>query len=358
MAKKPPLTPEAPFKLAGLDFEEALERFAGVPLVEANEAEAKSREVHLVQREGDGAPPILFYATEKGVKLELRVADGEIWSTQAQLAALFGKDVRTISEHIQKYISDGELDDSVIRNFRITASDGKTYDVHHYALDVAFYVGYRVNSRQGAMFRRAATDVLIRFAKYGYAMDVERLKAPEQANILDELKEIIREIRASTQNVYREVRRIVALCQDYDGRSETARAFYARMENKLLYVATNKTAPELLVERADATKPDMGLTYYTGKRGPTQQDAKIANNYLVEPEAKVKNRITVMLLDYFEDQLDQGRLVMMVDAEHKLDEYIKFNQWPLLRDAGRISRNAADRRAIEQQKIYVARYLI
>lgn len=148
------------------------------------------------------------------------------------------------------------------------------------------------------------------------------------------------------------------MCQDYDGKSETARAFYARMENKLLYAAANKTAPEIIMERADANRPDMGLTYYTGKRGPTQADAKIANNYLAEGEARTKNRITVMLLDYFEDQVDQRRLVTMDDAERKLDEYIKFNSWPLLRDAGRISRAAADRRAIEQQKIYVARYLI
>lgn len=362
MAKKP-LPPEAPFKLEGMDFEQALERFAGVPLVEANEAEAKAREILLTQREseGDVAPPILFYTTERGTKLELRVNDGEIWCTQAQLASLFDVTVPTVNHHIKQYVEEGELDESTIRSFLIVRQEGEREvrrEIEHYSLDVAFYVGYRVNSRKGALFRRAATDILVRFAKYGYAMDVERLKAPDNPGILDELKEIIRDIRASTQNVYREVRRIVALCQDYDGSSETARAFYARMENKLLYVATNKTAPEIIIERADAMKPDMGLTYYTGKRGPTQADAKVANNYLAEGEAKVKNRITGMLLDYFEDQADQGKLVMMADAESKLDEYIKFNGWPLLRDAGRISRAAADRRAIEQQKIYVARYLI
>src|SRR5712671_1784619 len=282
------------------------------------------------------------------VKLELRFTGGEPWFTQAQMATLFGKDVRTINEHIQKYMADGEIDEAVIRKFRITAGDGKSYETNHYPLDVAFYVGYRVNSRQGALFRRAATDILVRFAKYGYAMDVERLKAPEDPGILDQLKETIRDIRASTQNVYREVRRIVSLCQDYNSSSETARAFYARMENKLLYVATGKTASEIIMERADANKHSMGLTYYTGKRGPTQADSKIGNNYLAEGEARVKNRVTVMLLDYFEDQVDQGRLVLMSAAEEKLDEYIKFNGWPLLRDAGKITRAAADRRAIEQ----------
>ena len=354
MAKKK-LQAEAPFKLEGMDLDEALQRFAGVPTAEAKAEEAKGREVQLVRREGDDAPPILFYATEKGMKLELRFTEGEPWLTQSQMASLFGVDVRSVNDHIQKYLADGEIDDSVIRKFRITAADGKSYETNHYALDVAFYVGYRVNSRQGAMFRRTATDILVRFAKYGYAMDVERLKAPDHPGIVDELKDIIRDIRASSQNVYREVRRIVSLCQDYDGSSETARSFYARMENKLLYAATGQTAPEIIAERADATKPDMGLTYYTGKRGPTQADARVANNYLAEGESRVKNRVTVMLLDYFEDQIDQGRLVTMTEAEESLDGFVKFNKWPLLRDGGRVSRRVADQRAIGQQKLYIGR---
>ena len=215
---------------------------------------AKAGAVQLVHREGDSAPPILVYDTPKGAKIELRFDGVEPWVTQGQMAAMFGVDVRTVSEHIQKYLADGEFDDSVIRKFRIPASDGKSYETNHYGIDVAFYVGYRVNSRQGAVFRRWATDVLVRFATHGYAMDVERLKAPDDPSVVDELKEIIRDIRSSTQNVYREVRKIVSLCQDYDGRSDTAHAFYARMENKLLYIATSKTAPELIVERADASR--------------------------------------------------------------------------------------------------------
>lgn len=332
----------------GAEAESTLERVSA-------SAAAGGDVVRLVRRDGDDAPPILIYSTAKGVKLELRFDAGEPWCTQAQMATLFGVDVRTVSEHIQKYLSDGEIDESVIRKFRTTASDNKAYETNHYAIDVAFYVGYRVNSRQGALFRRAATDILVRFATHGYAIDVERLKAPTAPGVVDELKEIIRDIRASTQNVYREVRRVVSLCQDYDGRSETAHAFYARMENKLLYLATNKTAPELIIERADAAKQDMGLTYYTGRRGPTQTDAKVANNYLAEGEARVKNRATVMLLDYFEDQLDQGRLVAMTDAEEKLDGFIKFNGWPLLRNAGRISRPDADRHAVTQQRLFAHR---
>lgn len=312
---------------------------------------ARAGVVQLVHREGDAAPPILVYDTPKGARIELRFDGAEPWVTQAQLAAMFGVSLPTVNEHIQKYLADGELDDSVIRKFRITAADGKSYETNHYGMDVAFYVGYRVNSRQGAVFRRWATDVLVRFATHGYAMDVERLKAPDDPSVVDELKEIIRDIRSSTQNVYREVRKIVSLCQDYDGRGDIAHAFYARMENKLLYIATSKTAPELIVERADASKPDMGLTCYTGKRGPTQADAKIANNYLAEGEARVKNRATVMLLDYFEEQVDQGRLVTMDEAEEKLDGFIRFNNWPLLRSSGRVSRSDADDHAVKQQKL-------
>lgn len=232
--KKSKPTTSVPGKAAPKRVEAELERLAGVSKSEGA--------IRLVQRENDDAPPILFYSTDKGMKLELRVAGGDVWCAQKQMAALFGVSVPSVNEHIQKYLDDGEIDGSVNRKFRITAADGKTYETNHYALDVAFYVGYRVNSRQGALFRRGATDILVRFAKYGYAIDVERLKAPEQPSVIDELKDIIRDIRASTANVYREVRRIVSLCQDYDGSNKDAREFYARMENKLLFVATGKTA--------------------------------------------------------------------------------------------------------------------
>lgn len=343
MAKRSP----PPIKALEQEIESSIER----PQSPAN---AQAGAVRLVHREGDDAPPILLYDTNRGMRLELRFSDGEPWFTYAQMAATFGVAENTVIEHVQKYLNEGEIDEATTRKFRVVRKEGEREvrrEIEHFNLDVAFYVGYRVNSRQGALFRRWATEILVRFAKHGYAMDVERLKSPDDPSIVDELKEIIRDIRGSTQNVYREVRKIVALCQDYDGKTETAHAFYARMENKLLYVATSKTAPELIVERADADKPDMGLTYFTGKRGPTQSDVKIANNYLAEGEARTKNRATVMLLDYFEEQVDQGRLVTMVAAESKLDAFIKFNNWPLLRGAGRVSRSDADNYAIAQQKL-------
>lgn len=345
---------EVPTRL-DMPFDEALEHFVRADPKEVDEEAAKP--VQLVATGGD-APPVLIYATDKGLKLELRFADGEPWFTYGQMAAMFGVEERTVIDHVQRYIAEGEIGEATTRKFRVVRTEGSREvrrELDHFPLDVAFYVGYRVNSRHGAMFRRWATDILVRFAKYGYAMDVERLKAPDNPSIVDELKEIIRDIRASTQNTYREVKRIVKLCQDYDGRSETARMFFARMENKLLYAVTGLTAPELILERADASKTDMGLTYWTGKRGPTQEDAKTGNNYLLEPEARQKNRATVMLLDFFEEQLDQDKLVTMDEAEAKLDGFITFNSWPLLRDAGRVSRDRADQHAIEQQKLLKAR---
>lgn len=341
---------EKPFKL-DMDFEEALERFAQTDPNEVEAAIAEDERGQPVQLvEDDAGDRFLIYATERGAKLELRF-DGEPWLTQAQMAEVFGVNVRTVNEHIQNFLSNGELDESVIRKFRITARDGKRYEVAHYGLDVAFYVGYRVNSKQGALFRRWATDTLTQYAAKGFAIDRYRLKDPSDQDRIDELRDIIADIRASSANAYRRVREICAMCQDYDGKSQTARNFYSMMENKMLWAATSQTAPEIILERADAHKPDMGLTYLPKSR-PRVQDVTVANNYLTEPETRVKNRVTAMLLDYFEDQLDQRRLVLMSDAEEKLDGFIKFNQWPLLTHKGSVSRAAADEHAKKQLRLY------
>ena len=341
---------EKPFKL-DMDFEEALERFAQTDPNEVEAAIAEDERGQPVQLvEDDAGDRFLIYATDGGAKLELRFS-GEPWLTQAQMAEIFGVTVPTVNEHIQRFISDGELDDSVIRKFRITARDGKRYEVNHYGLDVSFYVGYRVNSAQGILFRRWATDILIQYATKGFVIDRVRLKDPGDQDRIDELRDIIADIRASSANAYRRVREICSMCQDYDGKSQAARNFYSMMENKMLWAATSHTAPEIIMKRADAYKPDMGLTYVPKSR-PRVKDALVANNYLTEPETRVKNRVTVMLLDYFEDQLDQGRLILMSQAEEKLDGFIKFNGWPLLTHKGSVSRAAADEHVKQQLRLY------
>ena len=344
---------EKPFKL-DMDFEQALEHFAQT---DPNEVEAaiaedeRGQPVHLF--EGDSGGHFLIYATDRGVKLELPFK-GEPWFTYAQMAELFGASERTVIDHVQNFIDEGELDEATSRNFRVVRTEGGrevARDLKHFSLDVAFYVGYRVNSKQAALFRRWATDILVRYAMNGFAIDRERLKDPDDQDRIDELRDIIADIRASSANAYRRVREICSMCQDYDGKSQAARNFYSMMENKMLWAATSHTAPEIIMKRADAYKPDMGLTYVPKSR-PRVKDALVANNYLTEPETRVKNRVTVMLLDYFEDQLDQGRLVLMSQAEEKLNGFIKFNGWPLLTHKGSVSRAAADEHAKKQLRLY------
>lgn len=336
-----------------MDFGEALERFAQANPKEADDEAAKGQALRLVQHE-EGGPSFLIYATDRGIKTELRF-DGETpWFTYAQLGEIFGVDENTAIDHVQNFLSSGELDDSTTRKFRVVRPEGGrevARDLKHFGLDVAFYVGYRVNSAQGVMFRRWATAILIQIAKHGYYMDVQRLKDPGAGSVVDQVKSELYEIRASSTNAYREVRRIVSQCSDYDGK-DAARAFYARMENKMLYAATGRTAPELMFERANAEHEQMGLTYWTGKNGPIQKDVIVGNNYLYQDEAERKNRVTVMLLDYFIDQSEQGRLVTLAECETKLNGFIEFNRWDLLKGAGSKKREDADIFVLEELRLF------
>ena len=333
--------------------EEEITKALGVP-DEANSDHGDAKMLRILENEDENSLFIIF-TTDHGVTTELRFEGEEPLFTQRQLAEIFGVDTDTVSDHIKVFQTTGELSDATTGKFPVVQKEGNRSvrrEIKHYSLDVAFYVGYRVNSTQGALFRRWATDVLIQVATKNYYIDKQKLKDPDQPSIIDELRDEIREIRTATANVYREVRRICTLCQDYDPRSQQAQHFYANMENKLLWAATSHTAAELVLTRADADKPNMGLTFYTGKKGPIQKDVTVGNNYLAETEAKVKNRATEMLLTYFEDQLDQGRLATMAEVESKLIEFIKFNNWPLLTDLGRAKKSTADQHALEQLKIY------
>lgn len=292
--------------------------------------------------EDDTGHRVLIYSTDKGMRVDLRHEGNSFWATQAQMATMLGVDRSSIARHLTNIYSEGELDQSATcaecAQVRIEGGREVTRNIPIYDLNALISVAYRVGSKQGTMIRIWATDKLFQILTKGFYIDKERLKNPDQPSVLDELKQQIREIRASTQNVYREVKAICALCSDYDTNDpERMNAFFAKMENKLLWVATGKTGPEIIKERADLTKPDMGLTYHTGKRGgPTQKDVETANNYLYAPEGTTKNRGTTMLLDYFEDQVDQGRLVMMAQCESAADDFIRFNKWPLLTHKGSV----------------------
>jgi hypothetical protein len=320
-----------------------------------SETETRAR---LVERDGV-AHPLLIYITKDSVEVALPYSNQTLWATQDQMADMFGVDRTSITKHLGNIYGEGELvkgstceESSQVRQegLRMVRRLQPIYN-----LNAIISVGYRVNSKQGTMFRIWATERLVQILTKGFYVDKERLKNQGAPDVLDELRDIAREIRASIRNSYREVLRLCALCADYDGSSQTAREFFMMMENKLLWAASAKTAPQLVLERCDAEKPDLGLTYFAGKRGPTQKDVAIGNNYLAEGEAQTKNRMTEMWLTYVEDQLDQGRLPTMDLVRQKLDGFINFNQWPLLAGKGRYGRVEADAHALQQLALYRAR---
>jgi hypothetical protein len=246
-------------------------------------------------------------------------------------------------------LTEGEL--SAESNLQYLQIAQSTRPVTLHSLDMIISVGYRVSSTQATRFRIWATERLKEILLRGWSIDVERMKDPESRDHLRDLKETIREIRASEKNVYREVRRICAMCQDYDPQSEDARHFYMGMQNKLLWAVTQHTGPELIHLRANNSIPNMGLTTWPNDN-IRKEDIFIANNYLGEKEIIDKNRITTMLLDYFEDQVEQGRLVLMSEAERKLNEFIKFNNRPLLTTKGSVKRSVANAHAECEYALY------
>jgi hypothetical protein len=336
------------------DIEKVLASLPQVDVADRDDVTGHDARVRLV--EDDTGHRVLIYATVKGIGVDLRYEGDTFWASQAQMAEMFGVNVPSISRHIKNVFDDGELDAvaTVSKIERVAHEGGREVrrQIETYNLNAMISVGYRVNSKQGTMFRIWATERLVQILTKGFYVDKERLKNLGEPDVLDEFRDIAREIRASVRNSYREVLRLCTLCADYDGKSETARAFFMTMENKLLWAAATKTAPQLVLERCDASKLDLGLTYFSGKRGPTQRDVVIGNNYLAEGEARTKNRITEMWLTYVEDQLDQGRLPTMETVREKLDGFIKFNQWPLLTGKGRHGREAADAHALDQLGLY------
>lgn len=358
MAKAPrkhqkPLTIDA-------DFDETLRRFAQTDPKEVDGEIAQDAEqrVRLVGHE-DEAHPLLIYATPKGINVELPYRQGTLWATQKQMAEMFGVQVPAISKHLTNIYNEGELErEATISKMEIVQKEGDREvrrEPEHYNLNAIISVGYRIESKTGTMFRIWSTDKIVQILTKGFYVDVDRLKNQGEPDALDEFRKIAREIRTSIRNSYREVLRLCTLCSDYDGSSESAREFFMDMENKLLWASSNKTAPQLILERCDAEKPDLGLTYYAGKRGPTQKDVVVGNNYLANGEAERKNRATEMWLNYVEEQLDQGRLPTMAAVREKLIGFINFNQWPLLNDLGRFKRNDANAHALEQLELYKAR---
>jgi hypothetical protein len=294
----------------------------------------------------------LLYERKDGMAAELRFDGEQPWFTQAQMASIFGVDVRTISDHVSRFMTEGELGQATIRKYRIVRQEGLRRverEIDHYALDVAFYVGYRVNSQKGTLFRRWATDTLIRYATKGFVVDAKRLKSGGDTDRIAELREIVRDIRAAEANVYAELRRICALCQDYDPASDAAREFYTHMQAKLYWATLSQTPSMVRIERASATAPNMGVQTFSGSE-VLKSDTATAKNFLQGSELKELNRLTTILLDVFEDQLDVGRLTLMSEAKALLDAQLKGLSRPVLRGGGSVSKADADRRVDAEYK--------
>jgi len=303
------------------------------------------------------SPGLVLYTSPDGsARLQLRIEHKTLWLSQRQLAELFQKDVRTINEHIQNIFSEGELPpEATIRKYRIVQVEGaRTVErlVDHYSLDVVIAVGYRVRSARGTQFRQWATATLRDYLTKGFVIDDERLMAGRSlgADYFDELLERIRAIRASERRFYQKVTDIYATSIDYDKDAPITHDFYATVQNKLHWAIHGRTAAEIITERADATKPNIGLTTWkNAPAGPIRKvDVSIAKNYLSPKEMEALHRVVTMYLDYAEDQAMRQRPMHMADWVTKLDGFLAFNERNVLTHAGKVSAEMARQHAESQ----------
>ena len=296
----------------------------------------------------------LIYTTPDGEKqIQVRLIDETVWLSQKLMAELFQKDVRTINEHILNVFAENELpqDNSVIRKFRITASDGKNYDTNFYSLDMIISVGYRVKSLRGTQFRQWATQRLKEYLIKGYAINKEYLKNPEGKDYFEKLLQEIREIRASEKRFYAKIRDIYSTSVDYDKTANVTREFFAMVQNKMLWAVTGQTAAEIIHSRADAQKVNMGLTAWNGQK-ILAPDVVIAKNYLSKEEMDKLDRLTVMYLDYAELQAQRRIPMKMVDWAKKLDALLNLNEMEILTHKGKISKELAEKKAKNEYHKY------
>lgn len=302
--------------------------------------------------------------------VEVRYEDENIWITQKMLAILYDVDVRTINYHIKKIFDDSELEEaSVIRNFRITAADGKSYDTKHYNLQMIIAVGFKVNSERAVQFRKWINQIAKDYTIKGWVMDEERLKNGGSIlteDYFEEQLERIREIRASERKFYQKVTDIYATSIDYDRDAASTKRFYATVQNKMHFAVHGHTAAELIVERANAEKPHMGLT--TWKDAPNgkikKSDVTIAKNYLSEYELSQLNRMVTAYLDFAENMALRKIPLTMADWEKRLNGFIQMFEYGLLQDAGKVSAEIArlhaetefEKYRIVQDRLYKSDY--
>ncbi|MCF8461537.1 MAG: virulence RhuM family protein [Flavobacteriales bacterium] len=282
---------------------------------------------------------IIIYNTPDGkASVRLYAKDGMVWMNQNQLAELFATSKQNIGQHIISVLKENELvENSVVKNFFTTASDGKEYNVTFYSLDMVLAIGFRVRSKRGTQFRIWANRNLKSYMIKGFVMDDERLKNPDgRPDYFDELLERIRDIRSSEKRFYQKVRDLFALSSDYDGTDKATQMFFAETQNKLLYAVTDKTAAEIIVARADENSPNMALTSWKGSI-VRKQDIFIAKNYLSKDEIDTLNRLVVIFLETAELKAKNRVSITMDFWRENVDSILEFNDRQVLKNAGGIS---------------------
>lgn len=322
----------------------------------------KSNHSGLPQKYTADSEFILFVTEDEVSRIQVRLQENTVWLSQKLISELYQVSVPTVNEHIKNIYSDNEINpNQTIRKFRIVQREGKkevTRLVDFYNLEMIIAVGYRVRSHRGTQFRRWATERLNEYLVKGFVLDDDRLKEGKHlgTDYFDELLERIRDIRASEKLFYQKVRDIYKLSIDYDSKADTTIEFFQIVQNKLHWAITGKTAAELISERADASKPHMGLTSWKGAR-VRKGDVTVAKNYLNAEEIGQLNRIIVMYLDYAEDQAKRSHPLYMAEWKRKLDSFLQFNEREILDSPGKVSAEIAKELALKEYEKFHRRQL-
>lgn len=286
---------------------------------------------------------VILYNADDGVQMQLRASEGTVWLTLSEIARLYGTTSQNIGQLIKRVVTEGEADESTTKRDFVVRREG-TREVRReltlYNLDMILAVGYRVTSPRAVQFRQWATNVLKEYLVKGFAMDDAKLKGADGWDYFDEWLERIRDIRASEKRFYQKVRDLYATAIDYDSSSQAAKAFFATVQNKMLWAVTGHTAAEIISVRSDSTASNMGLTSWSGSV-VRKRDVVTAKNYLASDEIAELDRIVTMYLDFAEDQAKRRQTMTMRDWEERLDAFLSFNERDLLTHAGTVRAKVA-----------------
>ncbi len=301
---------------------------------------------------------IIIYKDKKGKEnIEVKIKDGTVWLNQAQLVRLYNSSKSNISEHIKHIYEEGELEEeSTVRKFRTVATNGKTYDMKYYNLDMIVAIGFRVKSDIGTNFRKWANDKLKEYMIKGFVLNDEKLKNNGESPYFEELLARIRDIRSSEKVFWRKVLDIYATAIDYDPKDKISIEFFKTVQNKMHYATHGHTAAEIIFDRVDSLKENLGLTNFKGDY-PTKSETEIAKNYLTEDELNILNRMVSAYLDVAEiNALDRHPMTMQ-DWVNELDSFLKMTRKDILKGKGTISHERALKKAHEEYDKYMQKHL-